>query len=131
MKVKPRHIIQWVAIVGISLLSSWLAWSVSVLSYHTQWARPSARIAAATAADTTVTPVWPNQDPINPSPQDNGIAIPLPKNIKYHVEYNPETGLYEVSQKIGDRIDFRNATQMTREEYMAFQMKDKIGRAHV
>ena len=126
MKVKPRHIIQWVAIVGISLLSSWLAWSVSVLSYHTQWSRPSARIAAATVADTTVTPVWPNQDPINPSPQDNGIAIPLPKNIKYHVEYNPETGLYEVSQKIGDRIDFRNATQMTREEYMAFQMKDNV-----
>ncbi len=124
MKVSPRHIIQWVAIVGISLLSSWLAWSMSVLSYHPQWSRPSARITAS--ADTTVTPVWPNQDPINPSPQDNGIAIPLPKNIKYHVEYNPETGLYEVSQKIGDRIDFRNATQMTMEEYMAFQMKDNV-----
>ena len=76
--------------------------------------------------DTTITPIWPNQDPINPQSSPGGVSIPLPKNIKYHVEYNPETGMYEVSQKIGDRIDFRNATQMTLQEYLDFQMKDNV-----
>ncbi len=81
----------------------------------------------AARIDTTITPpVWPNQDPINPTPNPSGIAVPLPKNIKYHVEYNPETGMYEVSQKVGDRIDFRSATQMTREEFMDFQLKDNV-----
>ena len=118
------HIVHWVFIAVITAVSSWVAWSVTTIENSVFYRR---RESVAARIDTTITPpVWPNQDPINPTPNPSGIAVPLPKNIKYHVEYNPETGMYDVSQKVGDRIDFRSATQVTREEFMDFQLKDNV-----
>jgi len=76
--------------------------------------------------DTTVTPVWPNEDNPNPSEGGNGIEVPLPDNITYSIEYNPETGEYEVVQKVGDKIDFRNRTTMTMDEYLDFNLSKNV-----
>ncbi|MFM2000094.1 MAG: cell surface protein SprA, partial [Bacteroidota bacterium] len=81
---------------------------------------------ARPVADTTVTPVWPNEDNPNPSEGGNGIEVPLPDNITYSIEYNPETGEYEVVQKVGDKIDFRNRTTMTMDEYLDFNLSKNV-----
>lgn len=98
----------------------WLSWaSSSVVSHGIEYAaRPA-------VADTTVTPIWPNEDNLNPSEDQDGIEVPLPDNVQYNVEYNPETGMYEVSQKIGD-LDFRPSTTMTLEEYLDFNLANNI-----
>lgn len=46
----------------------------------------------------------------------------LPENIKTEIKYNPETGMYDIYQKIGDRY-YRYPTSMTLEEYMAYMKK--------
>jgi len=76
-----------------------------------------------TAADSLI---WPNEDFVNPQDEADGITIPLPDNINYSVEYNPETGQYEVVQTIGDTLSFRNGTTMTLEEYLNNDMDDNI-----
>lgn len=86
--------------------------------------KPSAP--APAPADTTVTPVWPNEDIVNPTEDPEGIAVPLPDNIKYKVEYNPLTGEYEVVQSIGDMLDFRPRTTMTLDEYMNYKMENNV-----
>ncbi len=48
------------------------------------------------------------------------IGLQDPKNINTNIEYNVETGRYEVVQKIGDRY-FRYPTSMTREEFIEYQ----------
>lgn len=78
-----------------------------------------------TGSDTSrVDLIWPVEDNVNPSNDAGGINIPLPDNIQYSVEYNPETGQYEMVQTIGDGIEYRPRTSMTLEEYMN-QQKDQ------
>ena len=48
------------------------------------------------------------------------IGLQDPKNINTNIEYNVETGRYEVVQKIGERY-FRYPTSMTREEFIEYQ----------
>jgi cell surface protein SprA len=45
-----------------------------------------------------------------------------PSNIQTEIKYNPETGMYDIFQKIGDRY-YRYPTSMTLEEYMAYERK--------
>ncbi len=79
-----------------------------------------------TAADTTVKPVWPNEDDPNPGEGGNGIEVPLPDNIDYNIEYNPETGEYEVTQRVGDKLDYRRSTTMSLEEFLDFNLEQNI-----
>lgn len=85
------------------------------------WSAPD-----TTGADSTVTPRWPNEDDVNPTPESSGINVPLPDNITYSVEYNPVTGKYEIVQKVGDRILYRPGTTMTLEEYLDFRMNQNV-----
>ena len=45
-----------------------------------------------------------------------------PANIQTEIKYNPETGMYDIYQKIGDRF-YRYPTSMTLDEYMAYERK--------
>ncbi|MFZ4783897.1 MAG: cell surface protein SprA [Flavobacteriales bacterium] len=98
----------------------WLSWAKSTIveSEHHIKARP--------VVDTTIQPIWPNEDNPNPSEGGNGIEVPLPDNIEYTIEYNSETGEYEVVQKVGDKIDFRPRTTMTLEEYLDFNLSKNV-----
>ncbi|MCC6599117.1 MAG: cell surface protein SprA, partial [Crocinitomicaceae bacterium] len=102
----------------------WMGWAgVSVLPIHNSWRSE----VAAPAIDTTVVPRWPNEDNLNPdNNKSGGIEVPLPDNISYEVVYNPETGLYEITQSVGDHIDFRPKTTMTLDEYLDYQLEDNV-----
>ena len=49
-----------------------------------------------------------------------------PSNIKSSVKYNPNTGKYEVSQKMGDRINYKPPTYMDFDEYLEMQRKKSM-----
>ncbi|MFM7105630.1 MAG: hypothetical protein ACKOW8_08910, partial [Flavobacteriales bacterium] len=82
--------------------------------------------AKAPTLDTTDKPIWPVEDDLNPNPGAGGINVPLPDNIDYDVQYNPETGEYEVTQSVGGKFDYRPRTSMTLEEYMNTQSTKNI-----
>lgn len=107
--------------VALSMLV-WLSWASSTV--YTSGMPYGARETAP--ADTTDKPVWPNEDDPNPSEGGSGIEVPLPDNIEYSIEYNPETGEYEVIQKVGDRIEYRPRTTMSLDEYLDFDLAGNI-----
>jgi len=56
---------------------------------------------------------------------DSRLDFKLPSNIQTEFVYNPETGMYDIFQKIGDRY-YRYPTSMTLEEYMAYKRKQAM-----
>lgn len=64
------------------------------------------------------------QDPLN-YPNEGGMKLKDPANIKKDVVYNPTTGQYEISQKLGNG-DYRPPTYMEPEEYMDYQIKKQV-----
>jgi len=59
------------------------------------------------------------------SKSNTRLDFELPKNIETKFVFNPETGLYEVYQKIGNQY-YRQPTAMTLEEYMDYQRKKSL-----
>ena len=105
-------------------VSGWLAWANT--SVQTRVIAKSNH--NFVFAPDTVTPIWPNDDSPLPSEGNGGIEIPLPNNIHYSVEYNPETGRYEVIQKVGDKFDYRRATTMDQEDFLNFQLDKNVSK---
>jgi hypothetical protein len=50
---------------------------------------------------------------------EEGVDLQDPPNITTKTVYNPETGNYEVHEKVGDR-DYQPVRYMTLEEYMEY-----------
>lgn len=82
------------------------------------------------------TPEVEEQEPPIYNFKDNGKNPPLkdpksnlylenPSNIKTNVEYNPETGNYDIKQKIGD-INYRPETYMDLKEYKDYMFKKQM-----
>jgi cell surface protein SprA len=65
--------------------------------------------------------------PLKDGPETNmedagGIQLKEPSNIKTEVEYNPETGKYEVKKKMGEK-DYRPPTYFDFDEYLEMQKR--------
>jgi cell surface protein SprA len=66
--------------------------------------------------------------PLKDSPEtktepEGGIQLKEPSNINTEVEYNPETGKYEVRKKMGERVDYRPPTYLDFDEYLEMQKR--------
>ncbi|MDG1477771.1 MAG: cell surface protein SprA, partial [Vicingaceae bacterium] len=59
------------------------------------------------------------------SQNSSGMFLKRPSNIQSKFEYDPETGTYSYSEKIGDR-NFRNPTSMGFEEYLDYDSKKSL-----
>lgn len=66
-----------------------------------------------------------NFNPYSTTPERK-LFLENPSNIKSEVEYNPETGQYNFSQKVGDSIKFRNPTYMTFDEYQDYENEKAV-----
>ncbi len=70
--------------------------------------------------------------PISSSPAtstgDEGSKLDLkdPSNIKSGIKYNPATGKYEVTQKMGDRINYKPPSYIDFDEYLEMQRKKSM-----
>ncbi len=57
---------------------------------------------------------------------DDPLKLKRPSNIKTSVTYNPDSNTYEVTQKIGNKLDYRPPTYMTFEEYMYYDVQKSV-----
>ncbi len=69
---------------------------------------------------------FPFDDNINPYGDNGRITLTDPSNINNVIEYDPDTGKYYFYKRIGDKIDYRNPTVMTFDEYMAYVNKNSV-----
>ena len=66
---------------------------------------------------------YPFKDSESPGVSDDKPSMQLqnPSNVETELEYNPETGKYEISQKVGKNINYKPPTYMDFDEYMEYQ----------
>ena len=57
--------------------------------------------------------------------KDSPMSLSDPDNLKTEIVYNPETGMYDIYQKIGNRM-YRQPTSLTLEEYMEYQRQKAL-----
>jgi len=81
------------------------------------------------AGDTPVTLKYPMQDQSTGMPSLNdyngGLYLKDPSNIKTDITYDTDSGVYDVSQKMG-KLNYRPPIYMTQEEYMDYQFKKSM-----
>lgn len=66
--------------------------------------------------------IYPIEDGYDPSQNNNNlIDFEDPLNLNYDVKYDPTTGKYVFSSKVGDNINYRPTSSMTLEEYLQYQ----------
>lgn len=61
----------------------------------------------------------------NPTTTPSGIHLNNPSNIKHEVEYDPSTGNYNISDKIGD-INYRPPTYLTFDEFQEYNAEQSL-----
>ncbi|OQY03251.1 MAG: cell surface protein SprA [Bacteroidetes bacterium 4572_117] len=71
-------------------------------------------------------PFKDNSNPYAPKTQSSPLYLSNPSNIKTEVEYNPITGKYTISEKIGN-FNYRPSTSMSLDEYRVLSRKKSIG----
>ncbi|MBI2271867.1 MAG: cell surface protein SprA [Bacteroidetes bacterium] len=64
------------------------------------------------------------QDPLY-YPNSGGLKLTDPTNIDKKIDYDPVTGQYNISQKMGN-LDYRPPTYMSPEEYMDYQIQKQV-----
>jgi cell surface protein SprA len=69
-------------------------------------------------------PLKDRSGPFTTEQGKNPFDLEDPKSVDKHVEYDPETGLYKVTEKIGNDY-FRAPTYLSFEEYMAFKSRQQ------
>jgi hypothetical protein len=71
---------------------------------------------------------YPIPETYDPTPQGNNSPLYLntPSNVQSGVEYDPETGEYNITESVGDRINYRNPTYMTFDEYQEYNASQAL-----
>jgi len=71
---------------------------------------------------------YPLEDSYDPTPDgyDNGLYLNDPSNIETNIEYDPESGEYNINQGVGDGIDYRPPTYMSFDEYQEYNASQAL-----
>ncbi|MCC6690926.1 MAG: cell surface protein SprA, partial [Bacteroidia bacterium] len=124
----------FVTTASAAVLSAFIGAGAKDRSTHTY---PSFDDDNSTPVVETTPPDSPNVDPIKYKFKDESIQDPLnypnggglklndPSNIKKEVVYDPSTGQYNITQKMGEQ-DYRPPTFMTQDEYMDYQLHKQV-----
>lgn len=70
--------------------------------------------------------IYPIEDGVNPFGDNGRINLTDPSNMNNVIEYDPESGQYYFYKRIGDKIDYRNPTVMTFDEYMEYVNSNSV-----
>ncbi|MCF8258793.1 MAG: cell surface protein SprA, partial [Flavobacteriales bacterium] len=71
---------------------------------------------------------YPIPETYDPTPQDipNPLYLSTPSNVQQNVEYDPESGEYNITETVGDRLNYRNPTYMTFDEYQEYNASQAL-----
>lgn len=73
--------------------------------------------------------IYPMEDGFDPTqPNGNLIDFNDPLNLNYDVQYDPVTGKYVFTSKVGDDINYRPTSSMTLEEYLQYQNSQSMNK---
>ena len=128
----------------VASLLAWWAQAAPVASLRPAggWLRPSRTLAADTPrpvgalADTSARyqpsrrPRVQARDrpgsPFGPRRRESPLILPLPKNVKLNVSVDDSLTQFEVQEKVGGSIDYRDPSVLTYKEYAEFQRREGI-----
>jgi cell surface protein SprA len=76
----------------------------------------------------TLTLPYPLIDTYDPTPtgEENGLYLNDPSNIETNIEYDPESGEYNIEQTMGEEIDYRPPTYMSFDEYQDYNANQAL-----
>ncbi len=60
------------------------------------------------------------------SPNEGGLYLNTPSNIKSSTEFDENTGQYIVTQKVGNSMDYRRPVSMSLDEYLDYDMSKSL-----
>lgn len=122
-----KSVIKYTVVIGIStaLLSLIVGSEAKVSTYS----HPSQAEENQMAVDTPITLKYPIkdksvQDPVT-EPNSGGLKLKDPANVKTTVDYDPKTGNYNVTQKMGE-MDYRPPTYLDSKEYQDYMFKKQV-----
>lgn len=70
-------------------------------------------------------PIPETYDP-TPTGNTNPLYLSSPSNVESNVEYDPESGEYNITETVGDRINYRNPTYMTFDEFQEYNASQAL-----
>ncbi len=65
--------------------------------------------------------------PFGPHRRESPLVLPLPKNVKLDVTVDDSLKQFDVQEKVGTNIDYRDPSVLTYKEYEEFQRRQAIG----
>ncbi|WP_310391238.1 cell surface protein SprA, partial [Hymenobacter sp.] len=129
------------SVVAVASLLAW--WSQATPVAGPRWATAGLRASRALAADTprpatdTTGPYRPSRRPrVRPrdrpgSPfgterRESPLVLPLPKNVKLNVTVDDSLTQFDVRERVGADIDYRDPSVLTYQEYAEYQRREGI-----
>ncbi len=100
-----------------------MAWSVEE-GKHSLKGPHASPVAGLPSQQDTVPPVQPRYDDFLNDTVPNPFDLQDPSAVEKNVEYDPETGQYIITEKIGEE-NFRPPTYMTFEEYLEYSRRQQ------
>ncbi|MDB5235805.1 MAG: cell surface protein SprA, partial [Hymenobacter sp.] len=64
--------------------------------------------------------------PFGPHRRESPLVLPLPKNVKLNVQVDDSLTQFDVQEKIGSTIDYRDPSVLTYKEYEEFQRRQAV-----
>lgn len=107
---------------GLVLLCATFA--LSSVMYAGNLTQPNFRVYIDTPDVQLPFPIEQSNDPTQTKTQSFDIGNP--DNVKSSVEYDPKTGKYVFSEKVGDNIDLNHSSMMTLDEYLEYQRQKEL-----
>ncbi len=71
---------------------------------------------------------YPIPETYDPTPmgQDNPLYLSKPSNVESNIEYDPESGEYYITETMGDRLNYRNPSYMSFDEYQEYNATQSL-----
>ncbi|MET4074246.1 cell surface protein SprA [Hymenobacter sp. UYCo722] len=102
------------------------------------WLRAQRTLALDTPRTDTLGPYQPSRrprvrlrdrpgSPLGQTRRESPLILPLPKNVKLSVAVDDSLKQFEVQEKVGKDVDYRDPSVVSYKEYEAFQRRQAIG----
>ena len=128
------------SVVLVASLLAWWAPAAPLAGAHLSraWLRTQRTLALDTPRTDTLGPYKASRrprvrlrdrpgSPLSQTRRESPLILPLPKSVKLSVAVDDSLTLFDVQEKVGKDVDFRDPSVVSYKEYEAFQRRQAIG----